>query len=161
VDESGFDRYPYRRFGYGLIGCIVQKLVHSDRPTRISTIGIRNSEHKIASSMIYEGTAGSLTILAFFKAHLHEYPKGSVFVFDNARVHKGQELQDLFREYGCIIKFLPAYSPDLNPIEKLWGSIKRWLKAYYVEALGFQENVIRAINWYSVGGREMVSVISG
>jgi transposase len=30
----------------------------------------------------------------------------------------------------CRVFFLPLYSPDLNPIEKFWANIKRWIKQH-------------------------------
>ncbi|MBA8667535.1 transposase, partial [Holosporaceae bacterium 'Namur'] len=36
--------------------------------------------------------------------------------------------QALIESVGCRIIFLPPYSPDLNPIEKFWANMKRWIK---------------------------------
>jgi transposase len=119
------------------------------KPTRHSAVGIRNSQHKIKESMIFTGTAGSSTITGFFEINLPKFRKGDIFIFDNAAVHKSKELKALFKQYGCIIKYLPPYSPDLNPIEKLWGSIKKRLRSYYDNTVEFQENLIKAINHYS------------
>ena len=44
----------------------------------------------------------------------------SVIIMDNASFHRKNKL--------CSIIFLPPYSPELNPIEKLWANLKRWLK---------------------------------
>jgi isftu1 transposase len=46
----------------------------------------------------------------------------SVVVMDNARFHKSPQLQTLFDKYQCQLMFLPPYSPDLNPIENMWGN---------------------------------------
>ena len=34
----------------------------------------------------------------------------------------------LIESVGCRVIFLPAYSPDLNPIEKFWAKMRRWVK---------------------------------
>ena len=49
---------------------------------------------------------------------------GKVVVMDNARFHHASEVRQLIEAKGCILKFLPAYSPDLNPIEHCWQPIK-------------------------------------
>ena len=48
----------------------------------------------------------------------------SVLIMDNATFHKGKRLQELVRCAGHYIMWLPKYSPDLNPIEKMWSRIK-------------------------------------
>jgi transposase len=30
--------------------------------------------------------------------------------------------------YGCVVAWLPKYSPDLNPIEKCWANLQNWLR---------------------------------
>jgi transposase len=54
------------------------------------------------------------------------------------------------QEAGFIVEFLPPYSPDLNPIEQLWGNIKAKLKLIYNRSLNYVENIIRAIRFYHV-----------
>jgi putative transposase len=45
---------------------------------------------------------------------------------DNAVFHKSQKTKDLIESVGAKLLFLPPYSPDLNPIEKKFGSLKRF-----------------------------------
>jgi transposase len=47
---------------------------------------------------------------------------------DNASFHKSQKTKELIESVGCKVIFLPPYSPDLNPIEKFWANMKRWIK---------------------------------
>jgi transposase len=54
--------------------------------------------------------------------------KGSIIVMDNTKFHKRRELEKLARDSECSILFLPAYSPDLNPIEQFWSWLKRKLR---------------------------------
>ena len=59
-------------------------------------------------------------------------------VLDNLSAHKNQAIRDLIESVGAELWFLPAYSPDLNPIEKMWSKIKsilRTLKARTEETL--------------------------
>ena len=44
---------------------------------------------------------------------------------DNATFHKGGCIEQLIRDAGCEVLYLPPYSPDLNRIEKCWS----WLKS--------------------------------
>ena len=45
---------------------------------------------------------------------------GDIVVMDNLRTHHVQAVGELLRDAGAEAIYLPAYSPDLNPIEKLW-----------------------------------------
>jgi transposase len=46
-------------------------------------------------------------------------------VLDNARYQRNAVVQDLAKEMGIALLFLPSYSPNLNLIERLWKFIKR------------------------------------
>lgn len=48
---------------------------------------------------------------------------------DNATFHKSEESQKLIEKAGCRILFLPAYSPDLNPIEIFWANFKKMVRS--------------------------------
>ena len=91
--------------------------------------------------MIYEGTANSEVMLTYFENLLPKLPKKSVIIMDNASFHKGQKLKELFEKYNHKLVFLPAYSPDLNPIENMWGTIKTNLRNYYDYSISLYENL--------------------
>jgi transposase len=55
---------------------------------------------------------------------------GSVIILDNARFHRKDPLYDLAEEKNCILLFLSPYSPDFNPIEKVWANLKNFLRSY-------------------------------
>jgi len=54
---------------------------------------------------------------------------GDVVVLDNLSAHKDREAIQLIESIGAEVRFLPPYSPDLNPIEKMWSKIKEFLRA--------------------------------
>lgn len=99
---------------------------------------------------MFQGTLNSGLLIGWFELIINKFPKGSVFVFDNARAHHSYEFLDLIQEAGFMVEFLPPYSPDLNPIEQLWGNIKAKLKLIYDRSLDYVENIIRAIRFYHV-----------
>ena len=47
-----------------------------------------------------------------------------MIVMDNASFHKREDMMKAIRNHGSIVVFLPAYSPDLNPIEKNGHKLK-------------------------------------
>jgi transposase len=55
--------------------------------------------------------------------------KGDVVIMDNLSPHKSEPTLSLIEQAGAEVLFLPAYSPDLNPIEKMWSKIKAYLRS--------------------------------
>jgi transposase len=53
---------------------------------------------------------------------------GDILVMDNLSTHKDQESLDLLKNAGVTVRFLPAYSPDYNPIELMWSKVKAYLR---------------------------------
>ena len=51
-----------------------------------------------------------------------------IVVLDNLRAHKSPATMAAIRATGARVEFLPQYSPDLNPIEKMWSKIKAILR---------------------------------
>ena len=54
--------------------------------------------------------------------------KGDVVILDNLPAHKSERAADCLKQRGAWFLFLPAYSPDLNPIEQLFAKIKAHLR---------------------------------
>jgi transposase len=53
---------------------------------------------------------------------------GDVVILDNLSPHKGARALALIGQAGAEVRFLPAYSPDLNPIEPMWSKVKAGLR---------------------------------
>jgi transposase len=54
---------------------------------------------------------------------------GDLVVMDNLSPHKSEPTLSLLTEAGAEVRFLPAYSPDLNPIENMWSKVKTHLRS--------------------------------
>jgi transposase len=53
---------------------------------------------------------------------------GDIVIMDNLGSHKSAAVRRAIRDAGARLFFLPKYSPDLNPIEKLFAKLKHWLR---------------------------------
>lgn len=53
---------------------------------------------------------------------------GDIVIADNLNVHKSENVKRMVEEAGATYLPLPPYSPDLNPIEKMWSKIKQYLR---------------------------------
>ena len=54
--------------------------------------------------------------------------KGDVVVMDNLPAHKGSRVEELITAAGAKLRYLPPYSPDMNPIEKAFSKLKAYLR---------------------------------
>lgn len=65
---------------------------------------------------------------------IKELKPGQTVIMDNASFHKSTKTKELIESVECKLLFLPPYSPDLNPIEKFWANMKRWIRRRLVES---------------------------
>ncbi len=92
----------------------------------------------LLSSMSVEGMGPSLavegpTTREVFETYIERVlaPKlrpGQIVVMDNLSSHKGSRVRELIEERGCKLRYLPPYSPDLNPIEEAFSKVKGMLR---------------------------------
>jgi hypothetical protein len=62
---------------------------------------------------------------------MNEWPlPNSVLVIDNASIHKVAGIREMVEGRGARLLYLPPYSPDFNPIELAFSSIKAWLRGH-------------------------------
>ena len=69
---------------------------------------------------------------------------GQVVILDNASFHKSPLLKVEAEKVGVKIIYLPAYSPDLNPIEKFWANLKRNIRKIIKKCRDLQEAIVQA-----------------
>ncbi len=53
---------------------------------------------------------------------------GDIVVMDNLSIHKGPRVEQLIKSVGAELRYLPPYSPDMNPIEKAYSKLKAHLR---------------------------------
>jgi len=79
--------------------------------------------------MALEGTTDTESFRAYVSAVLvPALSQGDIVIMDNLSPHKSDPTLALITATGAQVLFLPAYSPDLNPIEKMWSKVKSLLR---------------------------------
>ena len=53
---------------------------------------------------------------------------GDIVIMDNLGSHKSAAVRQMIHDAGAELRFLPPYSPDLNPIEQAFAKIKHWMR---------------------------------
>jgi transposase len=132
IDESGFDEYYSREYGYAPRGKPVIGIISGLHFARTSIVAAKNGSDIVApfafsgsmNADLFEGWMEQILIPEL------KNPAKSVLIIDNASWHKKDAIYDIADEYGIKVIFLPPYSPDLNPIEKYWANVKRRLRLH-------------------------------
>lgn len=99
----------------------------------------RGKNTTLLASMTLEGGMGEAmtvegsTTAKVFEAYVEEVlapnlKEGQVVILDNLTAHKSEKVRELIEVRGCELIFLPAYSPDFNPIEEAFSKIKAHLR---------------------------------
>lgn len=108
------------------------------RYARESFIAAQRGE-EILAPFCYRGTCDTILFNVWVRDFLlSELKPGQVVIMDNAAFHKSQETKKLIETAGCRIFFLPPYSPDLNPIEKVWANIKKKVQGILEKTKGLK-----------------------
>ena len=82
---------------------------------------------------VYEGSINSegfeFWVANTLLLRCNRFPaKQSVVIMDNASFHHSERMQALFNAFGVKLIYLPAYSPDLNPIKEFFGELKAFIR---------------------------------
>ena len=135
IDESGVNTKMARLYGRSLSNerC-VDKVPHGHWKTSTFIAALRHD--RIDAPMIFDGPMNGQTFLHYIRLVLVPTLKpGDLVICDNLSSHKTQGVREALQAAGADIEYLPAYSPDLNPIELAFAKIKSHLRAKAVRSL--------------------------
>ena len=90
--------------------------------------GDQNAKRRGVTVKVY------LEVLAEYLPTILEY--NSIFMQDNAPIHKANKVTEFFQEIGINVMAWPLYSPDLNPIKNLWKMLKAEIDRAHPELKG-------------------------
>lgn len=113
------------------------------RSERLTIIAAYNHGcRKIIAPFEFNGYTNTVIFNQWFEEILcPELKPGQIIVLDNASFHKSSLLKGMAKKVGCEIIYLPPYSPDLNPIEKVWANFKRKLRKVIKKCKNFKEAI--------------------
>jgi transposase len=81
------------------------------------------------AAMTLEGAVDQVSFEAFVREILvPTLHPGHIVIMDNLSCHKTDQVLDLLTSVGCQVLFLPAYSPDLSPIEEAFSKLKAFIR---------------------------------
>jgi transposase len=129
LDECGTHTSMTRRRARAVRGSRAHGVVPRNRGP-VTTLLAGLSLAGMTPAMTVEGG----TTAAVFGAYLQQVllpalRPGQVVVVDNVGAHKPERIAELVAAAGCELVFLPAYSPDLSPVEEAFSKIKARVRA--------------------------------
>ena len=84
---------------------------------------------RIVGPCVFDGPINGQSFRAWVDQQLLEtIGPGDIVIMDNLGSHKSIEIGRAIRARGARLWYLPAYSPDLNPIEQAFSKIKHWMR---------------------------------
>ena len=87
------------------------------------------------------------------------YNAKSVVVMDNASIHHIHSVVACINSVGALVRFLPPYSPDFNPIESVFGEVKQYLQSNDLLHTSLSMNSILLMAFNSVSQENCKSYI--
>ena len=84
----------------------------------------------LGAPAVFDGPIDNATFCAYIdQALVPTLRPGDVVVLDNLAAHKQPEVRVAIERAGALLRFLPPYSPDFNPIELAFAKLKAFLRA--------------------------------
>jgi transposase len=128
IDETGVNTKMARRYGRAPVG----QRCPSAEPHghwQSSTFLAALRHDRITAPFFIEGAVDAEVFTAYLEHVLcPELDRGDVIILDNLATHKIAAVRDLVEARGATVRYLPAYSPDLNPIEQAFAKLKAHLR---------------------------------
>jgi transposase len=117
-----------RRYGRAPLGQRLVAAVPYGHWKTTTFIGALRSTGLTAPA-VFDGAVNGASFLAYVKQILVPTLRpGDIVVLDNLSSHKIEGVREAIEAAGAELRYLPPYSPDLNPIEQLFAKLKSLLR---------------------------------
>jgi transposase len=129
VDECGAHTSMTRLYARAPKGERAFGSVPRNRGKNTTLIASMTLQGAMGQAMAFEGSTKAFVFEAYVEHFLAPtLEQGQIVVMDNLGAHRTDRVRELIEGRGCELWFLPAYSPDLNPIEEAFSKVKAHLR---------------------------------
>jgi len=128
LDETGAKTNMTRLYGRAPVGQrLVDRTPHGHWVNNTYVCGLRHN--RIVAPHVFVGAMNAARFLHYLETILlPTLRKGDIVVMDNLPGHVDSRVKPLIESKGMKVLYLPAYSPDLNPIELSFSKLKSILR---------------------------------
>jgi len=142
IDESSFCINDYYKYGYSKKGMEIKKYwKHKKNQERYSLLCAINHD-SIVDYQISKGSFNGSMYFNFLKKNNHHF-KDKIILQDNARIHHCREIKEWSQVNNITLNFIPAYSPEFNPIELVFSKIKSFYRK--MDHLNMEDDIKKSI----------------
>ncbi len=136
LDETGAATNMARRYGRCASDKrMVASVPHGHRKSTTFIAGLRHD--RIDAPCVIDGAMTGELFVAYIEQFLAPTLKpGDIVIMDNLPAHKVGGVAEAIEARGATIRYLPPYSPDLNPIEQMFAKLKALLRKAAVRTIG-------------------------
>jgi transposase len=137
IDESGYLLAPLLRRTWGLRGktpVLRQRARHRDKVSAIAAFTLSPSGRRrgLYFETYPKAYINNVKVAAFLRQLLRHLRRPVIVVWDGGNMHKGDPIRQMLSDFPRLrVERLPAYAPELNPVEHLWGYTKYGHMANY------------------------------
>ena len=130
IDETSVNTNMTRRYGRGPVGeRVVGRVPFAGWRTLTFIAGLRSDG--MTAPMVIRGAMNGETFLAYIEQCLvPTLARGDIVIMDNVSSHHVEGVREAIEAVGATLRYLPSYSPDLNPIELSFSVLKAFLRKF-------------------------------
>lgn len=162
LDESGVNTDMTRIYGRAIGGARTVDNAPINTPANTTVLASIRLNGETAYTTYSGGTTGDKFVDYLKTVLIPTLNKGDVVIMDNMRSHHVKAVKQVIEKAGITLLYLPPYSPDFNPIEKMWSKIKAILRKLRVRTLSELPRAIKyafslitqsdCIGWFASAG---------
>ena len=124
LDESGVNTDMTRHYGRAVGKERVVDNAPENTPTNTTILSSIRLNGKTAYTTYLGGTTGDRFVDYLEKVLIPTLHEGDIVIMDNMRSHHIKKVAEVLQKAKIQLLYLPPYSPDFNPIEKMWSKMK-------------------------------------
>lgn len=129
IDETGSNLALTRLYARAPRGKRARGIIPRKRGKNVTMI-TDLSLHGLGEAFMIDGAVNGDLFEAYIEhIFVPTLSSGEIVMMDNLSAHKGKKVRQLIEAKGCFLLFLPAYSPDLSPIEEAFSKVKNFLRS--------------------------------
>lgn len=128
VDETGSHIDMARTYAWAPCGQRAYAAKPRNRGRAVTLIGAMGVNGLVATMTVDGGTDGEVFRSYVEQVLVPQLRSGNVVIMDNLRAHKVAGIREAIEAAHATLRYLPAYSPDLSPIELCWRKVKTRLR---------------------------------
>jgi transposase len=140
LDESIFnEKTGWRHRAYAPVGHEARYVQSVRRGDTFSIVAATTLDGWLPCTAVKKGYFSTAQFLDWLYNHLvptlrtRFIGRQAVIVMDNCSIHTNRVIEDTLKDLGFIVRYLPPYSPDFNPIELCFSVLKAWIRRNWVQ----------------------------